>query len=222
MPIRLDERLYAIASLVKGGSVADIGCDHGKLAYYLVATDRASKVIATDLSERSLQKARDLVLENGAEELVDIRLGDGLSPIESGEVDVVVIAGLGGDVISDIISRAHAEGKRFASYILSPNTHPEKVRRALMSVGQKINFDSAVECAGKLYALIASSEGEQSLSELEIEFGAFLKSDADFAVRAEKELKYIEGLRASGVVSDKLAKRAEMLKTALKECKSER
>ncbi len=222
MPIRLDERLSAVASLVKGGSVADIGCDHGKLAYFLVSTDRAKKVVATDISEQSLKKARDLVLENGADELVDIRLGDGLAPIKSGEVDTVVIAGLGGDVISEIISRAHEDGKRFEGYILSPNTHPEKVRRTLMSVGQKIYFDSAVECAGKLYTVIASSEGEDSLSELQQAFGAFYKSDADFVCRAEKELNYTEELLASGAISDKLKKRTEMLKTALNDCKIER
>ena len=60
MPIRIDERLTAIATLIKGGTVADVGCDHGKLGYYLVSTDRAERVIATDISAPSLQKAYEL------------------------------------------------------------------------------------------------------------------------------------------------------------------
>lgn len=65
MPIRLDQRLTAIANLVDYGKVADVGCDHGKLGYYLVSTDRASEVIATDISAPSLAKAEELAKENG-------------------------------------------------------------------------------------------------------------------------------------------------------------
>ena len=106
MPIRIDERLTAIANLIQGGAVADIGCDHGKLGYYLVSTDRADKVIATDISAPSLRKASELAFDNGVTEIMETRLGDGLSPIKSEEVDTVVIAGLGGDVIAEILKSA--------------------------------------------------------------------------------------------------------------------
>lgn len=214
MPIRLDERLMLVASLVDGGSAADVGCDHGKLAYYLVGTDRADKVIATDISEGSLKKARQLAAENGVEERMLTRLGDGLEPIASGEVDTVVIAGLGGDVISGILRRAFEEGKRFQSYVISPNTHPEKVRRTLVEIGQKIAYDGAVTCAGKLYTVIKSEKGECSLDELQLQFGAFYDVDEQFAARAEEELAYISALLEKAS-SEKLKQRAEMLKSAL-------
>ena len=57
MPIRLDRRLNAIASLVLGRRVCDVGSDHGKLACYLVQTGRAEYVVATDISAPSLRKA---------------------------------------------------------------------------------------------------------------------------------------------------------------------
>ena len=69
MPIRLDQRLTAIANLVDYGKVADVGCDHGKLGYYLVSTDRASEVIATDISKPSLDKAKELAFENGVADI---------------------------------------------------------------------------------------------------------------------------------------------------------
>lgn len=218
MPIRLDERLTRVASLVTGGSAADIGCDHGKLAYYLVGTDRAEKVIATDISEGSLQKATELAAENGVERRMPTRLGDGLDPIASGEVDTVIIAGLGGDVIADIIKRAYVKGKRFANYVLSPNTHPEKVRRALVEIGQKIVYDSPVICAGKRYTVIKSEEGQSSLDALREQFGAFYDSDPMFASLAEEELRYVE-LLLQTASSEKLKQRAEMLKTALNNAK---
>ena len=138
MPIRLDERLTRIATLVDYGRVADVGCDHGKLGYYLIGTDKASSVIATDISEGSLKRARELAYDNGVADLMQTRLGDGLSPVADGEVDTVVIAGLGGDVISGILASAREEGKRFAHFVLSPNTHPEKVRRELAHWQHKI------------------------------------------------------------------------------------
>ena len=218
MPIRLDERLMYIASLVRGGSVADVGCDHGKLAYYLVGTDRADKVIATDISEESLKKASTLAVENGVEGRMLTRLGDGLAPVASGEVDEVIIAGLGGDVIAGILLRAYEKGKRFEKYILSPNTHPEKARRALVEIGQKIVSDRAIECAGKLYTVIASEEGECFLDALQESFGAFYMEDAQFVGRAREELKYIQSL-LENAASEKLEKRAEMLKSALNNVK---
>lgn len=221
MPIRLDERLTRVASLVRCEAAADIGCDHGKLAFYLVETDRAERVIATDISEGSLKKARELVLENGADDRISLRLGDGLAPVRDGEADVIVIAGLGGDVISGILERARADGKTFDSYVLSPNTHPEKVRRTLVSIGQRIIYDSAVQCAGKLYTVIKSEKGEGVLDELRERFGAFYDTDPQFEERAKAELEYIENLNATAA-SEKLANRAEMLKHALNNIKTER
>ena len=218
MPIRLDERLACVASLVTGGSAADIGCDHGKLAYFLVGTDRVEKVIATDISESSLQKATELAAENGVEQRMPTRLGDGLDPIESGEVDTVIIAGLGGDVIAKIIKRAFEQGKRFESYVLSPNTHPEKVRRALVEIGQKIMYDKPVFCARKRYTVIKSKEGQSSLDALQEQFGAFYDTDPRFVSVAEEELRYID-LMLFTTSSEKLIQRAEMLKMALNNVK---
>ncbi len=214
MPIRLDKRLSLIASLAEGGSVADIGCDHGKLSYYLISTDRATKAIATDISAASLEKARELALANGVEDAMICRLGDGLDPIASGEVDAVIIAGLGGDLIARMILAGYAGGKRFESYILSPNTHPEKVRQALTDIGQRIDFDEVTECGGKLYTVMRSRAGRQDLDDIQLLFGAFYMDSEDFPARAAAELKYLEELISSGAEGNARA-RAEMLKKAL-------
>ena len=57
MLIRLDERLTAVAALVDYGSVADVGCDHGKLGFYLLGTERANSVIA---SVRARQRTEEI------------------------------------------------------------------------------------------------------------------------------------------------------------------
>ena len=189
MPIRLDERLTLIATLVDYGKVADVGCDHGKLAYFLVGTDRASGVIATDVSAPSLQKARELALENGVTDVMQTRLGDGLEPIASREVDTVVIAGLGGDVISGILEKARADRKEFAHFILSPNTHAEKVRAEIARCGHKIVFDDMLVVAGKTYTVIKTEEGEEALDLDQIKYGKFFKTSKSFKSWLEKEIK---------------------------------
>lgn len=212
MPIRLDERLTAVAGLVDCGTVADIGCDHGKLGFYLLGTDRASKVIATDISDGSLQKARQLAYDNGLD--MQTRLGDGLEPVADGEADTVVVAGLGGDVISEILARARGENKRFKHFVLSPNTHPEKVRKELLLQGHTIVFDDAVECAGKRYTLIKSEVGESTLDEFQIAFGAFYTQNERFLRYASEELAYKKGILANHP-SEELEKRVKLLKRAI-------
>ncbi len=214
MPIRLDERLTRIASLVDYGTVADIGCDHGKLGYYLIGTDRARAVIATDISEGSLKKARELARDNGVSDIMMTRQGDGLSPVADREADTVVIAGLGGDVISEILSGAAAEGKRFYHFVLSPNTHPEKVRRELIRQKYRIVYDDAVECGGKRYTVIKADEGEQILDELRILFGAFYDESESFERIAAQELEYKRSI-ISFHYDAELEKRIVLLETAL-------
>lgn len=194
MPVKLDERLYAAAVLcrpVEGGRFCDVGCDHGKLACHLAALG-ADRVIATDISRPSLSKAVLLAEKFGVSDVVETRAGDGLDVVENGEVDVVIIAGMGGDTIAEILSRAAEQGKTFRRYVLSPNTHPEKARAALSATGYCITEDFAVHAAGKDYVLVAADRGEESLDGLQLLFGKFFRSDAAFPSRARAEKSVLE------------------------------
>ena len=218
MPIRIDERLTAIANLIHGGAVADIGCDHGKLGYYLVSTDRADKVIATDISAPSLRKASELAFDNGVTEIMETRLGDGLSPIKSEEVDTVVIAGLGGDVIAEILKSARLDAKKFKHFVLSPNTHPEKVRRELKLMKHTIVTDLLTECAGKYYTIISTElkvDYKDDLDDDEILYGKFFRTDKVFLKRSLEEIatmKNILEIHQSAELEGKIARLEEVLK----------
>ena len=210
MPIRLDERLSLIASLVDYGKVADVGCDHGKLSYYLVSTDRAESVIATDVSAPSLKKARELALENGVTDVMSTRLGDGLQPIESREVDTVVIAGLGGDVISGILEKAREEGKAFKHFILSPNTHAEKVRAEIVRSRHTIVFDDLLVVGGKTYTVIKTDEGEETLDVYQVRYGKFFKSSVNFKAWLEKEISEKKNILSKNFSEDLAGKVADL------------
>lgn len=198
MPIRLDKRLTQIANLVDYGKVADVGCDHGKLGYYLISTDRASEVIATDISAMSLKKAKELAEDNGVSSVMQTRLGDGLKPVASEEVDTVVIAGLGGDVISSILKDAGDDGKTFEHFILSSNTHPEKVRREIVRQGHRIIYDEMLECGGKVYTIIKTERGEGTLDDMQIAYGANFRTSETFAEFASTYLSNLKAIYANG------------------------
>jgi tRNA (adenine22-N1)-methyltransferase len=144
------ERIRRIASYVDAGeSVADIGSDHGYLALWLAREGVSPRVVMTDIAEGPLAIARanaeaadrrpdrgrtDCRLGDGLADRrlgdgpADCRLGDGLAPLAPGEVDAVVIAGMGGETIRDIMAADPAKTESFAKYILQPRTKTELLR----------------------------------------------------------------------------------------------
>lgn len=102
--ISLDKRLSAIAKLIDAcGTVADIGCDHGKLSVWLLQNSVAAYVFAVDISRPSLQKTADLAALCGVSERLTALCGDGLTVLPQ-KVDIAVIAGVGGKKIVEILS----------------------------------------------------------------------------------------------------------------------
>lgn len=219
MPIRLDERLTAVAELAAGAKVlCDVGCDHGKLACYAVQTGRAESALATDISAPSLRKAAELAEDTGVYDRVETRLGDGLDPVADGEADTVVIAGMGGDLIARILERAHAQGKTFPRLVLSPNTHPERVRATLAGTGYALTTDMRVPCASKAYTVIAAERGEETLGELQLLFGKFFATDEAFRAEAGREAEELGRTLAAHPEAAGLKEKKALLERALKEC----
>ncbi len=209
----LDRRLSLIMKRCSG-RVADIGCDHGKLSCAL-AKSGTEKVIAADISAKCLKKAEELAVSAGVDEVMECRLGDGLNPICSGEVDTVVIAGMGGDVIEGILDAAEKDGKKFFAYVLSPNTHAEKARAKITLMGYTVVNDEMVECGGKYYPVIrAEATGGEKLDEIQLEFGKFCCADEVFKEYAAQEIAKINEIENAGGGSEKLYARRLKLATA--------
>ena len=132
--LRLDSRLAAAAGLCRRGVVvADVGTDHALLACYLAANGAAS-VIASDIRDGPLEAARKTVAQTGVKN-VSVVKSDGLQGIDY--ADDVVICGMGGELIADIIGgcRFLSESTRF---ILQPMTKADILRRRLYSEGFEI------------------------------------------------------------------------------------
>ena len=123
----LDARLTAAAQLVRPGQpVADIGCDHGKLT---AGSGRCPLVLACDLRPGPLEKARVTCAPYG--DKVQCRLGSGLSVLEPGEADDIIIAGMGAETIIEILEAAPWVFDARYNLVLVPATKHSILRRWL-------------------------------------------------------------------------------------------
>lgn len=153
----LGVRLSAIARLVpQGARVCDVGTDHGYLAAELLLSGRASSVTATDINAAPLENARKNLEKLKMENRVKLVLCDGLSGVKKEDADTVVIAGMGGDVISGIISRCDFAFNSGVLLILQPMTAAAQLRSFLGERGFAVEYETAVCENKKVYSVMTA------------------------------------------------------------------
>ena len=150
--LRLGKRLQAVVREVEGRRLADVGCDHGKVSVACLLAGKVERVIACDISQKSLQKAVDLANKLQVKG-IEFRAGDGLQVINDGEVNCVVIAGMGGNEIMSILSRIPQGVKRL---VLSPHRNTVELRQFLSDKGIYIAKDYIVKDGSKFYDVIVA------------------------------------------------------------------
>lgn len=149
-----DGRISVISEMVrKGDRVADIGTDHAYLAIELVKNGISPFVLACDIAEGPLNNARSNIEKSGVHN-IELRQGNGLSPVRENEVDSVVIAGMGGDLISDIISAASWLRDSRYEIILQPMSSVDELRKFLCENGFLIKKEKAVISSGRVYSIM--------------------------------------------------------------------
>lgn len=161
MPI--SKRLSRVAELVPPGArVADIGCDHGYLSIDLVKSGRASFVHACDLREQPLRRGRENAARFGLGEKIKFSVADGLSAVDENEVDTVVCAGMGGELICRILEATPWICRPGPTLVLQPQSSGNELRRRLPTLGFRIEKEVLVEDSGFIYyimlAVFAPSE----------------------------------------------------------------
>ena len=142
----------------------DVGCDHAKLAIYLVQSRICKYVTASDIKEGPVSMARENVsrrtlMGTPLSEYIDIVLTDGLSGLEDKNANRIFILGMGGDVISGILDRADFirsdENKGKIKFVLQPMTSEDKLRSYLLENGYNILDEEMVEDKGRVYAVMS-------------------------------------------------------------------
>lgn len=161
MKLPISKRLLCCASMVQPGSrVADIGTDHGYLGIYLLQSGAARHVIACDLRKDPLENARRNAKLFGVDGEMEFRLSDGLEKILPDEVDTVVMAGMGGDLIQKILSQCPWRKREGLQFILQPQSAGNVLRRWLCEDGFEIRREEPVQDGHFLYTVMDIRQGE--------------------------------------------------------------
>lgn len=145
----LSNRLKTISSLVDAQVIADVGCDHGKMADYLLSRGLIQFAYVSDISEASLSKAKTLLSKYGNK--YKSICCDGLLGYRGYNVDECIISGMGGDEIIKIISASPID---IPVYILSPQHNEIAVKKYMLDNNYQIVYDIIIKDRHKYYNVV--------------------------------------------------------------------
>lgn len=179
--MKLGARLAAIAAYILPGSrVADIGTDHGYLAVHLVEQGGVDYVVAGDIHEGPIASARALVERRGLETKIRVRLGNGLAVVRPEEVDMVVIAGMGGTTMVQILAKQDNLTSQLKQLILQPMVGAGTLRNWLVKNGFALINERLVKEEGRIYEIIVARPGSYVPENVMLaEFGPLLWENRD-------------------------------------------
>ena len=161
--MELSKRLKRIAEHVdKCESVADIGTDHGYIPIYLVKEGICKKAIASDINKGPIEKAKVNVAFEGVSDKVKCLLGPGLNRLKVGEVNGVILAGMGGNLTRDILLADMDKVKKYDFIILQPAQNPEVLREFLYKNDYEIIDEDLIKDEGRFYELFKVKYNENS------------------------------------------------------------
>lgn len=168
-------RLNTLAEMVDSNSrIADIGTDHAYLPIKLVQMGKIDYAIASDIAAGPLQNAQDDIKQAGLAEQIETRLGAGLTTIKhSDQIDTVVIAGMGGKLMTQILADAKKAGFLFDTLVLEPNIGEMGVRAWLADNHYEIVQEKLILEAGHTYELIKAvlTDSRHPLTHEQLFFG---------------------------------------------------
>jgi tRNA (adenine22-N1)-methyltransferase len=175
--MELSWRLKTIVSMAdRCYCIADIGTDHAYIPIYLIKNNICSMAIASDINKCPVEKAKfNIKLEN-LEDKISCRLGGGLTTINQGEVQGIIIAGMGGNLIKDIIEEKVELFKEIKFAVLQPVQNPEVLREYIYKKGYKIIDEELCLDEGKFYEIIKISyeNKPQKVDDIFFEIGKML------------------------------------------------
>lgn len=157
--VHLSPRLQKAAEMLDGyHTVADIGCDHGRLSAALLQKNLCRTIIATDISSESLQKAKQLITHIGLADRASFRQGNGLAVIEDNECDAIAILGMGGTLMRQILENEFLPLKGAKAAVFQPMRAQAEIRRYLHDNCYHIIEDSIIREDNRLYQIFCAEK----------------------------------------------------------------
>lgn len=206
---KIPKRMLAIAALVdKSKVLADIGCDHAYISINLLENKKAERVIASDLRVGPLNIAKDNIKLAGFEDKIETRLCSGLEGFRPGEADTILISGMGGMLVKEILSEGREVVDAAEVLILEPQSDLRVVRGYLKEIGYKITDEDMLRESGKYYQIIKA-----------VKNGASIPNPQDIMSITENEFGPVLIKKKHPVLEEFLVKRKEHFEALLQDNK---
>jgi len=197
--IRISVRLKEISKHIpKASFFADIGSDHAYLPSYVCLNDKEATAIAGEVNKGPYNKAKEVVNTFQLNNRIDVRLGDGLSVLESDEPDTLVIAGMGGKLIEYLLNKDLNKTLKINKLILQPNLDANRLRKWLIKYNYNLVNEKVIEENAHFYEILVAEKSNKSNVysesidlEKQIYFGPYLikERSVEFINKWEEEKK---------------------------------
>lgn len=138
-------------------TVADVGTDHAFLVREAVWTGKARAGIGTDVIPGPLRVAGEAIARSRVSGRISLRQGWGLAPLAPGEADVIVIAGMGGHTIREILAGGEDTARQARCLLLQPNGAVRGLRTWLLLHGFFLCHDDLMRERGHFYDVVAAA-----------------------------------------------------------------
>jgi len=153
----LKGRLKLVADMVPVcKTVCDVGTDHAYIPIYLIRQGICKTAIATDVRPGPIEKANMNIRQYEMADFIDTRIGNGLQPLKEQEADIIVIAGMGGLLISSILTEGIEKARSAQRLIIQPMGSVEDVRKWLYDNGFEIIDEGLAMERDKIYNVISA------------------------------------------------------------------
>ncbi len=200
--MELTNRLKAVADYItKCDTIADIGTDHAYIPIYCVQNKICKYALACDVNEGPLKIAKKNIASKGMSDKIETRLSDGLKKIYKNEVNTIVIAGMGGQLINEIISAGLNIITPDTELILQPMIAVSDTRKYLLENGFSILGEKIAVEGEKLYNILKVKRKEQNFDDFDIFIGRQILNDENAVRYFERNIRIskniIEGLEKS-------------------------
>lgn len=206
----LDDRLLLIASMVRDGGVPlDVGTDHAYVPIYLIKNGICKRAVASDINNKPLTNACENAQRYGVFDKISFCLCDGISdahPENFGVTDII-IAGMGGELIAQIIDKSDYTRIPGVRLILQPMSSLQELRGYLAEMGYATIHEKLCKVSGKYYTCIAAEyDGvRRAVPPVRLEIGNVADNEADPLVNgfldatADKLKKKLSGRKEGGL-----------------------
>lgn len=206
--IKISNRLCTCCAIIREGKrLCDVGCDHGYVPAYLIEMGKIPSAVACDINEGPLNSCKQLVSQLDLNEKIKCVLSNGLEKIDKNEVDDVLIAGMGAELIADILSRC--DWIKEKHIVLNPMTHAEVTRKWLYDNGFEIQNDLIVQDSKHFYNVFDASYTGLKQNKTKTDY--FLGNINDFSNKEyfEHLLNYLKNKQKGGEDYSELIKTIE-------------